>query len=535
MNRKPRRRTRIAGFDDVGYPKLMRPLGYSYSIGQAALHDYIPADPQDPGMPHPDHLLPFLRAVMADAFAPIDELRLEAGDANAKVRAAWRAFLRNGPLPTDVEVLAPTADESQGWSAADQILRTRYVYWYDSTENYGNIKAKGVVQILDDTAAMYLQIQGYSASTHSWVLPRKFGQQCLAWRYDNKDPAIPTGPWKYVFSAGQWMVDNTGAIASAIITVAGAMLAAFTGGASLGVAGAVIASMRAMMQAAMSAAVSGRSVDWFPVALQAGEAVLKEAGPALERAISRLPEAHQAIVSATAALAKVEKAIGTTIETLDKDIGKAIPGTFRTWIDTAQKAAKAEGWIPEWAAVTQLVGGGGGLDQDGRPIAPIASVGRYFAEQARGALHADELEQIFSNVPWYAKGHFHLGAVTRAIEIGTDEHLALRGSQRHAKPVQAPHPEAQQMRMAAAAPQAAPPVAPPATPYALPPTPPATPYAPYATPAYATPPYPTAYAPVPAPPAPRPTRAAHAAAAAMMMGGAPGLSLLTLLFGARRR
>lgn len=414
------RRTAVGGFDDIGFPGLMRPLGYSYSLGQAALHYPIPSNPQDAGLPADDWLLEFASAWSGDPFHPLPSTSLDVLKRTQSFRDAWAAFKRNGTLPTDSEVIAPTADESQGWTSADNILRQRFVYFFDSQDNYGRSAAHGVATGLDSTSAMYVQIQGYSASTHTWVLPRVKGQQAMGWRYAGTSPLVHGGAaqWTYAYSFGQWGADNAVAIAQAVLAVAGAALAAFTAGASLGLAGVVVSAMTSMLKQASACAVSGKSVDFFPVLLAAGQAVLKEEGPDLRKAIARMPDMGQAITALTSATAKVEKAIGNVDTYLDANVGKLINGDFGTWLRTATATATKESLTAQWPAAIQMVGGGGGLDQDGQVIAPIASVGRFFVEQTQHAIDHAELQSIFDAAPWYAKGSVHLGAVTRAIEFG---------------------------------------------------------------------------------------------------------------------
>ena len=418
----------VAGFDDVGYPGLMLPLGTSYARGQAALHYDIPSNPEDPGLPHDDWFSAFADAWYGDSshssmVASIPDLKHMQS-----LRDAWAAYKRNGVLPTDSEVDEPTSDSSQGWSSHDNILRQRFIYFYDSQANYGNTRAHGVGTGLDSTSAMYVQIQGYSASTHSWVLPRMNGQQVLGWRYSGGAPLGKGGAskWTSVFSFGQWGGEYMRDIAAGIISVAGAALAAFTAGASLGLAGVVVSAMKAMLDQAKNCALSGKSVDFFPVVLAAGQSLLKEAGPDLAKAVSRMPEMAQAVTRLSAMAAGIEKAIGNVDKYLDENVGKLVNGDFSTWIHTASQQAAKNGWKPQWDAAMQMVGGGGGLDQDGLPIGPLPSVGRFFMEQTKKAANMEELGNIFENAPWYAKGTIHLGAITRAVEIGGEAYVDPR-------------------------------------------------------------------------------------------------------------
>jgi len=430
------------GKEDLGY-STMFPLGYSYGVGQAVLHEQgIPADPTYPYLPRADYIDRFWQAARFP-HAALDNVKklgtmsmdqtgwtseqFAAFHADAlahlpQIRTLYAAYLMNGPLPPDDPSTAPTAGM---WDSADSITDERHVYVYAAIDGSDPDGTNGW--------AKYLQVQGFtvnvgtpSGSTEpgAWVLPRRQGMQVFRWRYnaDHAGPPYDDSQWKTTFDFNRWQTENQNTIQDWLVTVIGTVLTVI----SLGTLGPAIASAALAIGVTLSAAaaataaailtglaigavkygLSGDSSQLMTSLGQLGTFAIGEGPAALDALGQKFPQQAQFIKDVGSHVADVvnsaKAAIGAGTDELSAymDQAKALATTFPT-ID-----------VDFWNAAKTIVGGTG-------------TPGNYFLNLAAAAPSLQDLKNLEAEVPSYALGFLHYGATIRAVEL--EQYLLLTG------------------------------------------------------------------------------------------------------------
>lgn len=400
---------------DLGYGNMF-PLGRSYAFGQAVLHQEIAPNPNDPGLPNDGDLLAFADACdgadtdRSDWSSAQFDAALKAARARSDLRTLWSIYAANGPLPVDgqTDQGSTTADL---WGADDNIQKERYVYIY-ATENPNFFG-------LDETSALYVQIQGYSTSTNTWVLPRIGGAQVTRWRYDGPiGGPVRTGSRQYKGKIGisEYMHAHGEAIKTWTLVAISVILTVFTAGvgaaviaplavgisaatgiaaaAATVIAGNIVAALGGLAFAGIKAAMTGDSSQLVGALVKLGGAVAPVAGAEFSNLTSHvdLGEFGSAV-----------KDIATTFTKL-KDSLQGDEAQIETWLKAAAAQAKLVPFV-DWTKAEKIVG------------AEVGSVSGFFIGQARHAVNADELTALYNNAPWYAQGIVQYGATLRALEI----------------------------------------------------------------------------------------------------------------------
>lgn len=407
---------------DLGYPN-MSPLGVSYAMGQAGLHqDYSP-DPNDPGAPPDEAALAFFDAASAGV-APdrstwtaeqITQAIKEA-KSDSDTRGLWQAFLNNGPIPTDAENPSPT---NGLWGADDNITKERHIYSYQQQDN-------PVWFVLNANAALYCQIQGYSLSTNSWVLPRIAGTQVTRWRYDGAQGGpVRTGSsqWKGVVGATAWLHAHGDAIKTWALIIGSILITVVTFGvgaavtvplstailgtglvvdaaAATALAVAIVGAIGGLCSALLKAAVTGDSSQLIGALIDAAVAVGGAAAKGIDfNKLAKDPTIGPVITEAKDVVDTMGKA-ANAIKAL-APVGGV--DAVENWIKAAGDQAKNVPFV-NWDQVKKLTG-------------PAGGVGDFFVTQMKNAANSAEMAAIHAASPWYAKGFATLGATMRAAEI----------------------------------------------------------------------------------------------------------------------
>ncbi len=424
------------GKEDLGYPSTMFPLGYSYGIGQEVLHEQnIPADPTYPYLPRADYIDRFWQAARYPHAALDSQKILGHGptmdqtgwtseqfaafhaDALAhlpQIRTLYAGYLMNGPLPPDDPSTTPTAGM---WESADNITDERHVYVYAAIDGSDP----------DGTAgwAKYLQIQGFtgnvgtpSGSTEpgAWVLPRRQGLQIYRWRYNADHAGAPydNSQWKSTFDWNRWQTVNSAAIADFWVAVIGTLLTVI----SLGTLGPAIAAAAVALGVALSAAAEAAAVAAV-TALAIGAVkygltgdssqIMAALGQLGTFAVGEGPDALDALGQKFPAQAAFIKDIGTHVSDVVNGAQAAIgagASELSAYIDQAKALATNFPQIDGdyWNAAKTIVGGSG-------------TPGNYFLNLAAAAPSLQDLKNLETQVPEYARGFLHYGATIRAVEI----------------------------------------------------------------------------------------------------------------------
>lgn len=403
----------------------VRPLGISYSLGQGILHSDIPANPSDPSLPDDAYLVDFGEAVDGGIYDregwTKETLATKLSELKARqdVREAYAAYKRNGPLPTDSEMEGAVDNI---WDKADQIFKTRHVYFYDDISNYGNIMAHGTIYGMGAGSAMYLQIQGYSLSANAWALPKQWGESVPAYR---QDFGTGQGHWKAVFSAGLWVNEHNGAIFTAITTV---FLIGVTA-ASAGAATAIIPVLTPILgSVALATSVAGflastlvGAVKW----LITGDSEAFARGVITEGAnipANMSKEDSEKLAAKFPATSAFVKGIGSTFKQINNQIEKSpelrallnAGDSIGGFLKAAEKSVSltnilGEKIIPKvgaeyYKAARDALGG-------------LNSIGGAFFEKVKNAASVEAIKELHDLVPWYAKGYVLYAGVGRATEL----------------------------------------------------------------------------------------------------------------------
>jgi hypothetical protein len=401
----------------------------------------IPADPSDAGMPHPDYLIGFYEAVMG---VSLDKANWTASDVaryKAKavdpsdpyaggVRALWGAYLNNGPIPVDQEFTAPSGGDV--WSSSDKIggdggAAERHVYFYDQQSAYdGSGYHPGFG--LWGPVSLYVQIQGYSLNTQTWVLPRISGSQVWAYRYEADHAGPPyNGNWKGKVNSGQWYGDNWKTIATWAVAVFGTILSIVTLGAAsaamvtlmavvipgitLAVAGSMVAALEAVAIGAMKYAITGDSTGLMSAIATAGGEALSLGEDNIGAIAKKFgPDVGKFLSDVAVQVKNVEDAVtqNPTFIAMEKSLG-----TVNAYMGAASSLAASFPIINEdyWNTAKLAIGG-------------QFTTGGVFLSEARAALDTDSLAALYNAAPWYAQGFVQYAATIRAAELTQNAAIA---------------------------------------------------------------------------------------------------------------
>ena len=436
------------------------PLGYSYAMGQAILHTEIPASPSDAGLPHDDFLLDFGEAVDGRPYdrggwSRQDEENKRAElRGRADVRGAYAAFLRNGPLPPDVE------DDSSAIAnvgfATNTIEASRRVYFYAIAPDTG-LSPSAVPIGLDGTAEMFVQFQGRDNTTHNWVLPTPNGQKCYQWRQSGGAPTNSpnfTNQWTSVQAGGAWLIEHQVDIIKGILAIVAAVLSLSGVGVALGaaifaIAGALgIAAITEAVAQAMAVALINTIIDAIGYAatgdasyvgkLQAdlgnlGGAI---AGPLLDQLAKMVGSTvTDALRSIQGTWGEIQNQVANNpaFQQIRDDYYKLNTQTNSLMSELAgyQGNQLADQFTSDVVNLVNTVAAGragGGATFNNFGVWPkvtaasydalctvLGGVGESFVRQAQRALPS-EFETLMANTPLYAKQFMMAGIVTRAVE-----------------------------------------------------------------------------------------------------------------------
>lgn len=479
------------GEESLGYPGKMVPLGFSYVLNQAVLHADIPADPNDATLPHPDYYEDVCAAVMSveniipgaavrgmttvyndddgsvlqyvlvdptgQGYAGAvytnladvpDPTQAELDYVKSRVRMFYTGpWKSNGPIPEDAEISGGVGGSwSQGgWGVNDNVTKERHIYCY-RTAGPGNSEfGSAFIDFgLGATSAMYLQIQGYSLSTLSWVLPRPINNNQTLWYRKSSASGWTT---KDVVSADdsvlagyRWFIVAVGTIVIAVCT-AGIGTAAVAGIISGVAAGAAISTAVAtealiailtsaiggLVSWGMKLVASGQTgkgdIDLWGAVASMGAAVIPAiengAGDALGTVISRIGASSPAVLndflsSVGKDIAQVESGVQSILGTVD-----TTAATIGDIVKSAQSYAGLAGSVLNVLGQTSLASK---IDADywGKLNKAMGATGTAIINQIRRA-GLDQLSDFENQLPWYAQGYLKIGAAVRAIEVTQEE------------------------------------------------------------------------------------------------------------------
>lgn len=508
------------------------PLGLSYAIGQAVLHQQIPADPKDSTLPDPSYIHLFYDALNgysidrsswstadlqselygftypADKSVNTNGLIIQPGGVNSynglgtwipevqpdgsgwpeftgtdgflkygnytllpmggvdfngnpikpiqlplvtgyaldDIRHLYAGYLRNGVIPADFIITDSsqfTKDSSQNsiWSDGDQVSKEKHIYFYGDTDfhdvptgaglGYQGYEGQSTPWWMN--CALFVQIQGYSEKQGKWILPSQMNETVSVWRNDGG------GKWTTIFSPSEWFIENRQAIEATYIAIFGTVLSIATAGAaaalavalaiSIAAATAICTAIAGMAIWAIKAVMTGDSTGMMDQIVTIGNASLQLTEQELGNLADQFPQAGETMKDINETIAQVKNQINnnptlqaiknqidTTGQLIDSDLAE-----FKQYINAASNLVPGTGGtsgVPQlkgfqlfpninqnyWNKATDMAGG-------------IGTTGYYFMLQTKLANSVDDLTNVFTNAPDYAKDYVKFGSTIKSAEI----------------------------------------------------------------------------------------------------------------------
>jgi hypothetical protein len=435
------------------------PLGYSYLTSvsgapslppnfiateinllcsQDILHEDIPSDPNDPGLPHPDYYDRFVMAVglgnpnwgLNDDGKPDINLPLGPGVWNnapdrkpnwtyilpedtsfsTVLRKAWESYKNYGPLRTDEEWPQETIFAS--WDSPpefkENITKERIIYFYTLT--WFGPEGGGASGIIRGISSMDLvaQVQGWNGS--QWILPQKWGES-IPFIYKR-------GPneWKAIFDFNRYTVENAQAIAATIAVIMSVIISAATLGAASPVAVAFSAALISGMNAVIKAGLSGDTTQVIGAVMQMGSAVLKAGNDsgAFEKAVGELSKVTKGssdkVIGWVNDVAKPFIKVYEEVEKIRAQVGVA-----SAYLSSAKKYGVNMPVVNEdyWKKAT-----------DPAYLGPFA----FWASKAKKFTSENALQDYVNGLPWFAQEIGGFGASIKMTELVQDQERINKSS-----------------------------------------------------------------------------------------------------------